>query len=823
MNIDEILNRLDAGGFQPKKDGKGWTALCPAHGDGDPSLSVSEGGDGKILLHCHAECTVQAICDAIGIKPRDLFAEKRKEKKEIVATYDYTDEHGKLLYQAVRMHPKDFRQRKPKPSGGWDWSVKGERLVPYRLPQVIEAVEQGKLVLVVEGEKDVATAEKLGFVATCNVGGALKWHDDYGQHLVGADVLIIPDKDPDKKQGKIHRKGQRHGAQVVRSLHGKAKRCRVLEIPGDSCNDLTDWVERVKVDADAVVEVAKANAVDGEAYADEIEAWVRREEAKDKAKKDEKQRELEKVNPDIAAPEFTNRDQTDLGASDRLVQRYGDKMRYCGELRRWFVWDGSIWREDRTGQALARAKAVAKENTVRLILDDGDQRKALALEGASRIKGALELAAVDEKIAVTADIFDRHADHVACPNGTIDLRTGELVAPDPEMLLTQMVPTVYDADATCPHFMAFLDSIMLGDAEMVEFLRRWLGYCITGQTREQALVVAHGGGANGKGTLFDTVSDVIGPLATEAPQTLLMAKRQENHPAELMTVRGKRLVTASEVKKGSTWDEARLKWLTGQDTITARGMRQDFVSWQPTHKLTVYLNNKPRVRDASDAFWRRMLFVPFMGSFGPGQPGHDPLLRDKLRSEHSGILTWLVGGAVSWYADGLIRPSAVMQATEQYREDEDSFGKWLEDFLDRPNMATEQKASMLLEDYSKWCARWKESEMASRDFFGTLIDRGATKKKKKDGYYYTITPNEPGCRVHPNAPKYVRPYTRAHVPPNLENGAPGCTFEKNGEKGAESAGLAGAPWCTHEGEKVQGKDDGRFDWLEDIENDDERG
>src|SRR6266436_5508784 len=159
MSADSLATALEA-----RRSGSSWMAKCPAHDDRNPSLSIRE-VDGKVLLHCHAGCTQRDVIDAL--KARGLWQPERTEDRRIVATYDYTDEHGDLLYQVVRYQPKDFKQRRPDGCGGWIWR-KSARHVLYHLPEVLEA----PIVFVAEGEKDVETLRSHGFVATTTAGGA---------------------------------------------------------------------------------------------------------------------------------------------------------------------------------------------------------------------------------------------------------------------------------------------------------------------------------------------------------------------------------------------------------------------------------------------------------------------------------------------------------------------------------------------------------------------------------------------------------------------------------------------------------------------------
>jgi hypothetical protein len=221
MTPSDLLSRFKG----VRRSGDGWIALCPGHEDRNPSLSIHE-RTGKILLLCHAGCTTEAVCAAAGIVMRDLFLYTDNVPR-IVAEYNYTDETGKLLYQVVRFEPKDFRQRRPDGNGGWTWNLNGVRRVLYRLPEALAA----KSVLVVEGEKDVETASKLGLVATCNAGGAGKWREESSESLRGKRIAIIADADEP---------GRKHAQQVAASLCGKTESLKVLELPG--AKDLSEWV-----------------------------------------------------------------------------------------------------------------------------------------------------------------------------------------------------------------------------------------------------------------------------------------------------------------------------------------------------------------------------------------------------------------------------------------------------------------------------------------------------------------------------------------------------------------------------------------------------
>jgi hypothetical protein len=240
--IERILEGLAAHGCEPRRSGKSWSARCPAHDDQKPSLSISEGREGRAVLNCHANagCKVDAICAAVGLTVLDLMptadrlpmSSKPKGKPRIVAQYDYRDEAGNVLFQAVRYEPKDFRQRRPDGKGGWTWSVKGARVVPYRLPELLAA--PARPVVVAEGEKDCDNLARIGVLTTCNACGAGKWTAEHSEYLRGRRVIVLPDNDD---------AGRNHAQQVAQSLQGIAESVRIVELPGlPDKGDVSDWI-----------------------------------------------------------------------------------------------------------------------------------------------------------------------------------------------------------------------------------------------------------------------------------------------------------------------------------------------------------------------------------------------------------------------------------------------------------------------------------------------------------------------------------------------------------------------------------------------------
>lgn len=237
--IQKVLTRLPG----HRATGKGWTARCPAHDDQTASLSIGQGDDGRVLMHCHAGCSTKAVCLALGITVASLFVNNAVTKKRselprttgrIVAEYDYRNERGELLYQAVRYHPKTFRQRRPDGRGGWIRNIDGIHRVLYRLPELF-ATSHDAWVYIPDGEKDVDRLASQSLVSTTNSGGAGKWHLTDTSPLYGRRICILPDNDE---------AGRKHRDDILHDLFGKAAELRVLELPDlPPKGDVSDWLD----------------------------------------------------------------------------------------------------------------------------------------------------------------------------------------------------------------------------------------------------------------------------------------------------------------------------------------------------------------------------------------------------------------------------------------------------------------------------------------------------------------------------------------------------------------------------------------------------
>ena len=343
------------------------------------------------------------------------------------------------------------------------------------------------------------------------------------------------------------------------------------------------------------------------------------------------------------------------------------------------------------------------------------------------------LARSEPGIPILPDKFDTDQWALNCTNGTLDLRSGELRPHNRGDLLTNLCPVEFDPAATCPSWDRMVQTILGGDAELIAFVQRAVGFSLTGSVAEQMLFLLWGHGANGKSTFLNAILGMLGPdYGMQAPDGLLLAKRHDSHPTERADLFGKRLVSSAEVEDGRRLNEALVKQLTGGDRVRGRHMREDFWEFEPTHKLWLAVNHKPVIRGTDHGIWRRVKLIPFTVTIGPEDQDKD--LPAKLKAELPGILAWAVRGCLDWQQHGLGEPEAVRAAVAQYRGEMDVLGTFLTECCVEGKGCT-ARAGDVYAAYKKWCEANGEY-VASQTAFGTSIAERGIARRKSNGIWY---------------------------------------------------------------------------------------
>jgi putative DNA primase/helicase len=428
---------------------------------------------------------------------------------------------------------------------------------------------------------------------------------------------------------------------------------------------------------------------------------------------------------------------TDVGNADQLVATKGRDLRYCHPWARWLVWTGQRWETDETGEAQLRMKETLRDmmSSAVQLADDEERGKlikhVLASEQAPRIRGALQLAQSDPRIAVRPSELDVDPTLFNVQNGTIQLDAAAIYDHRREDLVTKLAPVEFDAAATAPRWDAFLERVQ-PDPEVRAYLRRAVGYSLAAETSEQVLLICHGSGANGKTTFFEALRAMLGDYGQQAPAETFL-EHGDRIPNDVARLRGARFVAASEVAEGRRLNEALVKRMTGGDTMTARFMRAEFFEFKPTFTPWLATNHRPEIRGTDEAIWRRIHLIPFEVTIPPKE--RDPDLPMRLRRELAGILNWALAGYAEWRANGLDPPEAVLAATTEYRHDSDVLGGFLEDCCELADGATVTKAELHTR-FGYWATQNGAEPLTAKALGARLIDRGFKEGRTSTGRYW---------------------------------------------------------------------------------------
>lgn len=706
--------------------GRSREVACPAHDDRKPSLGVtlSTRDPGRVLLYCQAGCTLDAVLAAAGLS-LDVIAPTngKRPATDLDILYDYIDEQGTLLFQVVRKPGKDFKQRRPDPDspGEWLWKLDDTRRVLYRLPQVLAAVQEGREVWVVEGEKDVAACEAQGLIATCNPGGAAsdgsktKWRKEYSEALKGADVVIVADKDP---------AGRAHATYITRSLAS------------------------VGVQSWRVVEAARDKDKDA---ADHFAAGLRVEDFV------ETKSSTPPRKPDDQLPELDEFGQA--WVTRRFAREQGEDLRYVAETGAWYIWDGQRFALDKRERVRELLRASVGQILVEAAAEPRQARVAALAKCATKYSEAGGMSAIlanvrsYPSIAREDEAFDRDPFLFNLGAGTLDLRTQRMrpVARSDEITQLASPELIYDPDAVSERWDEFLTRVFDGNADLMRYVQTCVGYSLTGDTSEECMFVLYGSGRNGKSTFIRVLRRLLGDYHGTANSSTILDggnTKGNEHRQDLVSLRGKRFVSAIEANEGKRLNEALIKTMTGRDALSLRAaFGHTQLTVMPTYKLWLAVNALPVVRDATEGLWSRMRVIPFSVMIPKAE--RDPYYDDKLWEEHAGIFRWAVEGCRLWQESRLGEPAAVIDATQEYRDESDDMAA----FIGEACVLSPNARSYLQQLYAAWQAWSRTAGVTlpmSRKALGLWLDRqgcsryGLVKVNQKPrGYWFGIAPKQP--------------------------------------------------------------------------------
>jgi putative DNA primase/helicase len=704
INLQQIIELLRA----TKSTDEQFSAKCPAHNDTNPSLSIGKGQDGNVLLHCHAGCPFDKIKNAIHKKVLEQGLTLSEYAAMKMLPLDYLKNEWRLQDVTWQGRPalalpyiedaagsgirRKIRFSKDSHDMCWD---EGEGTIPYGLWRLDGDLD---MLAITEGESD---AQTLAFhdVPVLGISGANGWKPEFAEYPQvrnARKILLVPDRD-------------NAGNEFVRKVARDFPNKNLVVIPLPT-KDVSELHLDHPTDFDLEWQCAQSIAKTPNDYLGGQE------------------------NNAPSKPQCLPF--TDLGNAERFVREHGEDVRYCAEIKKWFIWNGKLWDRDSSGEIYRRAKKTVREMLVEAAhIESEEVRKALVKherrsESENRIKAMVNVAQSESGIPIRLTDFDANPMLFNVQNGTIDLRKGELRKHRREDLISKISPVTFNPLASAPLWGSFIKRITNGSAGLAEYLARTVGYSLTGETIEHALFLLYGTGANGKSTFLEALRYVMGDYATTADFGAFLTSKGQGIRNDIARLKGARFVTATESEAGKRMAESLVKQLTGGDQVSARFLYGEFFEFHPAFKLFLGTNHRPKVIGSDEGIWRRIRLIPFTVTIPLSE--RDKKLTAKLKSEAQGILNWAIAGLRDWFDGGLKDPAEVLAATSEYRQREDAIAHFLESCCTLQSDAG-AGSEALYKQYCNWAAANNEYLLNSRDFSKTLEEKGFVKKHTAQG------------------------------------------------------------------------------------------
>ena len=380
----------------------------------------------------------------------------------------------------------------------------------------------------------------------------------------------------------------------------------------------------------------------------------------------------------------------------------------------WYIYDGRVWRPDTHNLRINEMAKDFHDNLLRFansITSEDTRNRFLKRVDALDQKKFRDImvkdSGADKSICVKMDAFDRDKYLFNCHNGTIDLRTGEFRPHAPSDRLTKLTEVDYDPDATCPRWISFMDEVFEGDQDRIRYLQKAIGYAMSGDTRLECMFILYGPTSrNGKGTTMETVLRILGEYGRTAKPDMLSKKgfADSSGPSEdVARLNGARMVNVSEPEKSMVIDASLTKQMTGNNTLTARYLRENSFEFKPQFKLFIDTNHLPQISDMTLFESDRIRIIPFNRHFSAEERDID--LKSFFAESHnlSGILNWCLEGFRLYQEEGLKMPESVASATADYRDQSDRLSMFTKQCLER-KAGEELRSSAVYKRYQDWCS-----------------------------------------------------------------------------------------------------------------------
>ncbi len=635
-SITEIADYMKA-----RPEGESYRAPCPVHeGKDSRSLKLTE-RDGLLDLYCFAGCEPESILREIERRMDSGEGFRKPEGDalgDVMATYEYRDQFGRVQYVKRRYVPKTFRIfAHDSESGEFLPGLNGHRPLLYRYPEVISAEK----VIITEGEKDSDNGRAFleGYAFTTNFDGAGNWSQSYSQALADKEIVIIPDNDAP---------GREHGRKVANSVAPFAKSVTLFELPEGK--DLSDWIELGHTPEETLSLI-------------------------------------QSTEPIKAGQLFNESDLLDYPVGDpgnaRAVLRlYGDRIAFTDGFGPMF-YDNGYWTMGGAAEAQINQRiedTLWRRREVALKTRDTKYESIIkaAYPSVSRVNTTRKK--LSDYCHFPESRFGNPPGLLNCKNGVVDMRTGEIFPPHSAYGFTYCLDTDYIPGARSLEFEEFLEETLPNLEERL-YLQELTGYIVTGETREEIVGHISGPTRSGKGTFTESIQYLLGPLAKEINiRSLIDSRSGSDQNFDLAGLYQSRFVHASESKDTDWLDSSKIKLLSGGNWIRAAYKGRDLFEFRPQFTVMLTSNEPPRMKAEDSAAWYRLRAIEFpISKAGSENKRLKEILREPRNLE--GILNWIIEGAVRWYSrpNGLLTPPTIQKRTESFREALDYIYEFLGD------------------------------------------------------------------------------------------------------------------------------------------------